>query len=110
MFNYAKKNVYVINMYSPVVWGNAPVQHIKLPGDSVRRLSHDAYVAAFPSEVEDIHGLVYIGSIPSAVQSGVLVGDVQYISKHWSTPLSHVLLPSAHFSHVMLYSLIAFGC
>ena len=94
-------------MYSPVVCGYASVQHIKLPGGSLRRLSHDAYVAAFPSEVEDIHGLVHIGSTPSAVQSGVLVGDVQYISKHWSTPLPgmeadavfpHVLVQSAHFS------------
>ena len=84
-------------MYSPVVWGYAPVQHIKLPVDSVRRLSHDTYVAAFPSEVEDIHGLVYIGSTPSAVQSGVLVGDVQYISKRWSTPLSPCFAPVSPF-------------
>ena len=39
---------------------------IKLPVGSARCLSHESYMAAFPSEVDEIHGLVCIGSIPAA--------------------------------------------
>ena len=44
---------------------------IKLPGDSARCLSYEAYIAEFPSEVKEIHGLVYIGCAPAIEQLGV---------------------------------------
>ena len=61
---------------------------VELPGDSALYLSPDAYMAEFPSEVEEIHGMVFIGSTLAVEQPGVLVGDIQPIGKHWSTTTS----------------------
>ncbi|KAI0222387.1 Papilin [Lamellibrachia satsuma] len=50
--------------------------------------------------VEEIHDFICIGRTPTVEQSGVLVGDIHQISKHWSTPL-HGMVAGAVFRHFL---------
>ena len=60
-------------------------------------------MAAFPSEVEEIHGLVCIDSIPAVDQPGGLFGDIQQISKHWPTLSELRLIGVGESDQALLY-------